>query len=134
MGLFGAMDISQSALTTYRTWLDAISDNIANINTARPTSGAAFQARTVVQQAVQGPDEIGSGVKVSTVALGDPAGIIKNDPSNPLADANGNVRMPNIDLGEQMTNMLIAQRAYQLNVTVISRAREIYQQAMGIGH
>jgi len=133
MSLFGAMNISQSALTTYRTWLDAISDNIANINTARPMNEAAFQARTVQQRAVQGPDAIGSGVAVSTIALGDPQGIIKNDPGNPLADADGNVRMPNIDLGEQMTNMLIAQRAYQLNVTVISRAREIYQQAMGIG-
>ena len=133
MGLFSAMQISGSALTTYRTWLDAISDNIANVNTTRRTSEAAFQARTVEQTSIEGPDAVGSGVRVSRVALGDPAGIVVNDPGNPLADAQGNVRKPNIDLGEQMTNMLVAQRSYQANISVISRAREIYQQAMQIG-
>lgn len=133
MGLFGVFQTSQSALTTYRTWLDSISDNIANINTTRPMNEAAFQARTVVQAEVQGSDETGGGVRVAQVALGSAEGIVVNDPGNPLADANGNVRRPDIDLSEQMTNMLIAQRSYQANLSVISRARELYQQAMGIG-
>ena len=133
MPLFGALGVSQSALTTYRTWLDAISDNIANMNTARRMDEAAFQARTVQQAAIQGPDEIGSGVRVSRVALGNPEGIVVNDPTNPLADENGNVRMPDIYLGEQMTNLIVAQRSYQANISVIQRARDIYQQAMGIG-
>lgn len=133
MGLFGVFQTSQSALTTYRTWLDAISDNIANVNTVRPMSEAAFQARTVVQAEVQGSDETGGGVRVAQVALGSAEGIVVNDPGNPLADANGNVRRPDIDLSEQMTNMLIAQRSYQANLSVIARARDLYQQAMGIG-
>ncbi|MFZ4515058.1 MAG: flagellar basal body rod protein FlgC [Acidimicrobiia bacterium] len=133
MGMFGVFQTSQSALTTYRTWLDAISDNISNINTVRPMDQAAFQARTIVQDEVQGPEETGGGVRISRVALGDPEGIVVHDPNHPLADANGNVRHPNIDLGEQMANMLVAQRSYQANVTVIARARELYQQAMGIG-
>ena len=133
MPLFGALHVSQSALTTYRTWLDAISDNIANMNTARPMDQAAFQARTVQQAAVPGNDGTGGGVRVTRVALGNPEGNIVHDPSNPLADANGNVRMPDIDLGEQMTNLIVAQRSYQANLSVIQRARDIYQQAMGIG-
>lgn len=133
MGMFAAFQIAGSALNTYRTWLDAISDNIANMNTTTRTSEAAFQARTVEQAAIEGPDAVGSGVRVTRVALGDPNGIVVSDPSNPLADAQGMVRKPNIDMGEQMTNMLVAQRSYQVNISVISRAREIYQQAMQIG-
>jgi flagellar basal-body rod protein FlgC len=131
--MFGALHVSQTALNTYRTWLDAISDNVANMGTARRMDENAFQPRSVEQRAIPGDEKTGGGVRVTRVALGNPEGIVINDPTNPLADANGNVRMPDIDLGEQMTNLLMAQRAYQMNVSVIQRARDIYQQAMGIG-
>jgi flagellar basal-body rod protein FlgC len=49
--LFGAIGIAGTGVTVYRKWLDAVSDNIANINDAKPTSGAAFQARYVIAQA-----------------------------------------------------------------------------------
>jgi len=48
------------------------------------------------------------------------------------APKNGLVRRPNMDLGDQMTNLILAQRAYQLNLAVVDRARESYQQALNI--
>ena len=45
MGTFAAIGIAGSGLDVYRRWLDAVSDNLANINTIRPTGEAAFQAR-----------------------------------------------------------------------------------------
>src|SRR3954451_18326903 len=111
--LFSAIQTSGTGLTVNRAWLDAISDNISNINTAKPTSGEAFRARYLVAQANSyggSVDGNGGGVHVAGVQLGDPNGRVVNDPSNPMADADGNVRMPDIDLGEQMTQLLIAQR------------------------
>src|SRR5436190_23611775 len=110
--MFNAMNTAGSSLHVYRTWLDAISDNIANLNTARPTSGPAFQQRMVVAESVPGADGtgIGNGAAVAGVTFGDPAGRVINDPSNPLADAKGNVRMPDMDLGDQMVQMLVAER------------------------
>ena len=52
MSTFGTIDIAGSGLIVYRKWLDAVSDNIANINDVRSTSDDAFQARYVVAQAV----------------------------------------------------------------------------------
>jgi len=131
--MFGAINSAGSGLTVYRQWLDAISDNIANINTARPTSEAAFQQRWVEAAPTGQPGEAGSGVAVSGISLGDPQGRLVYDPQNPLADKNGYVRMPDIDLGEQMVQMIMAQRAYQANLAVIDRARDAYQQALQIG-
>jgi flagellar basal-body rod protein FlgC len=133
MPMFGSLQTAQSALTTYRTWLDAISDNLANINTAKRTDQNAFQPLSIVQNEIVGPDEIGSGVTVARIVAGDPEGIITYSPDHPLADAKGLIRMPNIDMSEQMTNMIISQRSYQANLSVVERARDLYQQALGIG-
>ena len=51
MGTFGAIGIAGSGLGTYRKWLDAVSDNLANLNTVRSTDETAFQARYIVAQA-----------------------------------------------------------------------------------
>ena len=92
MSTFDAIGIAGTGATTYRKWLDAISDNISNMNDAVSTSQGAFQQRYVIAQ--QAAD--GNGVQVGGIALGDATGRVVNDPSNPLADANGNVRYPDI--------------------------------------
>jgi flagellar basal-body rod protein FlgC len=124
-----AIGIAGSGLDVNRQWMNAISDNIANINTTTPTSGKAFQARYVVAQAGSGT----SGVFVKGTVLGDDTGIVVNDPTNPLADADGNVRQPDIDLGDQMSQLIMAQRAYEADANVVSQAKTTYQAALEIG-
>jgi flagellar basal-body rod protein FlgC len=55
------------------------------------------------------------------------------EPDNPVADANGYVRYPDIDLSEQMGSLIMAQRGYQANAAVVDRAKETYQAALQIG-
>lgn len=129
MTIFAAMNTAASGLTLHRTWLDAISDNIANVNTVRPTSQSAFQARYVVAQARGGTD----GVDVAGIQLGSAQGRMVYQPDNPLADAQGYVRMPDIDMSEQMTQLIMSQRGYQANLAVVERAQQAYQQAIGLG-
>jgi len=135
--LFPTLSTAQSGLTVFRTWMDAVSDNIANMDDAAPTSGPAYQARFVLASPV-GTGTTASagdpaGAAVSGIALGDPTGRLVSDPQNPLADANGMVRYPDIDLGDQMAQMMMAQRGYEANLSVIDRAKDAYQQALSIG-
>ncbi len=123
-----AIGIASTGLTVHRKWLDAISDNLANINTAEPTSGPAFQARYVAVQAGPGT----SGVYVTGAAYGSAAGRVVYSPDSPEADKNGYVRMPDIDLGEQMGELIMAQRGYQANAAVVDRAQTAYQAALEI--
>jgi flagellar basal-body rod protein FlgC len=129
MSIFASIGIAGTGATTYRKWLDAVSDNISNMNDAVPTSQSAFQERYVVAQ----PAADGNGVQVGGVVLGSGAGRVVNDPSNPLADADGNVRMPDIDLSDQMGQLIMAQRGYQANLSVVDRAKDAYQAALQLG-
>ena len=66
------------------------------------------------------------------IALGSPAGVEEYDPSSPLADKQGMVRVTNVDLGQQMTDMMLAQRGYEANLATISQAETAYQAALGL--
>ncbi|MFJ6417474.1 flagellar basal body rod protein FlgC [Paeniglutamicibacter sp. NPDC091659] len=124
-----AIGIAGTALTVHRKWLDAVSDNLANANTATATSGEAFRARYIVAQA-SGDEQ---GVFVSGAEFGSAEGRIVHEPNHPLADAEGNVRYPDIDMAEQMGALIMAQRGYQVNAAVVDRAKETYQAALQIG-
>ena len=137
-GLFGSLGIAYSGMDTYKTWIDATADNVANVNTVRKTSETAYQAKYVIAKAVAGTNGgaaagIGEGTSVAGVALSSGQGEVVYDPTSPLADAEGMVRRPDMSLSDQMTNLIIAQRAYQANVTVFERARDAYTRALEIG-
>jgi flagellar basal-body rod protein FlgC len=130
--MFDALGVSGSGMELHKTWMDAISDNVSNINTVRRTSETAFQSRYVVAQA-QEDGGVGNGVAVAGVALSGPEGKIVHDPAHPLADENGNVRLPDVDLGEQLTSMIMAQRGYQANISQLDRVKASYQAAIQMG-
>ena len=131
-GLFSVFGIAGSGVTVHRKWLDAIADNIANVNTARTTNEEAFRARYVVARAVDYGDGTG-GVEVAGTLQGSAEGRLVYDTQHPLADAEGNVRMPDIDLGSQMTQLMMAQRGYQASLAVVDRAKDAYTAAIQIG-
>lgn len=132
MTLFNAIGVAGTGVTVYRKWLDAVSDNIANLNTVKRTDEEAFRARYVIAQAVDYGSGTG-GVQVGGIALGNGQGRMVYEPDNPLADENGNVLYPDIDLASQMSQMIMAQRGYQANLAVVDRARESYQAALSLG-
>ena len=127
--MFDALRISGSGLGVYHTWLDAVSDNIANMDNVSRTSEKAFQARYVIAQEAQD----GNGAEVAGVQFGSAEGILAYDPDNPLADNQGYVRRPDIDLSSQMAQMMMAQRSYQANLAVVDRARDTYSAAINLG-
>ena len=126
---FDAIGIAATGLTTHRKWLDAVSDNLANGNNVSSTDGAAFQARYIVAQ--EGAE--GTGVYVSGVEYGDAEGRMVYQPDHALADAEGYVRYPDIDMSEQMGNLILAQRGYEANAAVVDRAKSTYEAALQIG-
>jgi len=112
----------------HQTWLDAIANNIANVNTVVSTGESAFQTQTPIVRALAG-----GGVRVEGMALSDPEGRMISDPDNPLADEDGYVRAPEDDLATQMTQLVMAQRGFQASVQVTKDAQDIYRSALEIG-
>jgi flagellar basal-body rod protein FlgC len=128
VGAFDMLGIANSALGMHQTWLDALANNIANVNTATSTSQSAFQGQMVIAGA-----KPGGGVQVAGIAYSDATGRVVNDPENPLADAEGNIRLPDIDLASQMSQLVMAQRGFQASVQVTKNAQDTYTAALQIG-
>ena len=126
--MFAGFDIARSGMGTYKLWLDAVADNVANMNNISRTDEPAFQERFIMVESAEG-----GGVRVRGSVFGDPNGRLQWHPNNPLADEEGMVRVSAVDLSEQMVYLQIAQRGYQANIRTFERAREAYEAALGIG-
>ena len=150
MSMFNAMNISASALTAQRLRMDVISQNIANIQTTRTAEGGPYKRKTVIFEEVpdldpfsarltdairrgQKPTPQGMGVRVARVAEDDTPGILNYDPAHPDADEEGYVRMPNVNIIEEMVNMISASRSYEANVTAINSTKAMIAKTLELG-
>lgn len=128
MGAFDLLKIAGTSLGMHQTWLDALAHNISNANTVTGTDEDAFQAQLVVARSR--PD---GGVRVSEIQYGDAEGRLTHAPDHPLADEAGYVRLPDIDMSSQMSQLIMAQRGFQASVQVTKNAQDTYNAALQIG-
>ncbi|MDQ6523504.1 flagellar basal body rod C-terminal domain-containing protein [Nocardioides sp. LHD-245] len=128
MGAFETLRIANTSLGAHQVWLDALAGNIANANTVKRTSEDAFQATYVVFDARED-----GGVDVDGFAAGDPEGRMVHSPEHPLADEDGYVRLPDLDMAAQLSQLVMAQRGYQASVQVTKSAQDTYSAALQIG-
>ena len=99
------------------------------MNTATPAGQGPYREKfVVVREGVDSP-----GVYVDGVEESQADGKLVYDPTHPYADAKGYVQYPNVDLGDQMSMLILAQRGYQANAAVVDRARDVYEAAINIG-
>jgi flagellar basal-body rod protein FlgC len=144
MAFLSSLDISASGLTAQRLRMDVISENIANIDTTRTATGGPYRRRYVIFQEQSGKQfsqylndsmngAAGQGVSVSDIAEDQSAFTLKYDPSNPDANADGYVQMPNVDLSTEMVDMMSATRSYEANVTAVNATKSMAMTALDIG-
>lgn len=135
MTAFSGIDIARTGVGFSKYWLDTIAHNMANVNTVRPADQEPFRARLVVAQAQDAPHfaPTGSGVGVADVVEDGAEAPRVSDPDHPLADEQGYVTQPVVDMAGQMTDLILAQRTYQANLRAIESSKEAYQSALRIG-
>lgn len=126
--------IAATALTAQSMRLNAVASNLANADSAHSSTGEGYRAKQVVFQAVSlpGAPPWAQGVRMTQV-IEDPAPPrLVYDPKHPLADAQGYVAYPNVDVVEEMVNMISASRSYQTNAEVMSTARDLMQRTLAL--
>ncbi len=142
MDIFTTMKISASALKAQRVRMNAISSNLANIETTRTPDGGPYRKREVIFQSTQQDfastldsrlRDAAQGVKVSHIQASSAPPKMVYEPSHPDADERGMVAMPNVNLVEETADMMSASRAYEANVTVIKSAKRMALKALEIG-
>lgn len=125
----GSFSIGLSGLQAAQTRLTIAASNIANINTAGHTAKGALEAGDNVQEPYQAVSALatstaGGGVTVSPVPV-DPTTVTVFSPSNPLADSEGFIAVPNLSFAEQMVELKIAALSYKANVKVIEAESDL---------
>jgi flagellar basal-body rod protein FlgC len=139
-----ALKISGSGMSAQRTWMNVLSANLANVNTTKTASGKPYERRTVVietspgvgsfDQALDDSMQEGlQGVRVASIVSDKRDFRQVYDPGHPDADASGVVQLPNITAVEEMTNMVIATRSYEANLTALTNAKLMALKAIEIG-
>jgi flagellar basal-body rod protein FlgC len=133
MSLFNIFNVAGSAMSAQGQRLNVVASNIANADSGTSATGTPYRARQVVFSATPGNDPSSTGVKVQQVVEDNSPLKTTYDPKNPMADENGYVAMPNVNLVEEMVNMISATRSYQTNVETMNSAKNMLLKTLTIG-
>lgn len=144
MNFFNAFRISASGMTAQRLRMNVTASNLANINTTRTRQGGPYRRKDVIFSSQRMPGSFGHalksemknnlvGVKVSRIIEDPRPPSTKYAPYHPEADKNGYIRVPRINLMEEMVNMMSATRSYEANVTAIKASKDMAMKALEIG-
>lgn len=133
MDFMKTMAIAASGLRAQAGRMRVISENIANADSTPVKPGADPYRRKLPTFVSEFNRELG----VQTVALGRTATDqsdfrLKYEPGHPAADANGNVKYPNVNSLVEMTDMREAQRSYEANVNLVTATRRMIQRTLDI--
>ncbi len=136
MSIFSAIDISSSGMTAQQLRVDVISNNIANANTTQTPEGGPYRKEIPIfaeqfKSTTSGIEP--AGVAVVKIAQDNAPFRLVYDPSNPQANKDGYVEMPNVNVLREMVDMIDAQRNYEANATVINDAKTMANAALQIG-
>ena len=141
--MFRALNISGSGLSAERTRMNVIAQNIANANTLKTAEGGPYKKKEVIFSAVLDAARGRGGSRSQADSLGgvEVAGVVDAaqstkrvyDPSSSMADKDGFVTLPNVDVVREMVDMISASRAYEANLAVGKTAKDMISATLGLG-
>lgn len=133
MDLAQALTISARGMAAQTERLRVIAENIANQDSAGSTPGATpYRRKTVQFENVLDRDLGAPAVQVKAVTEDASPFPQKYDPSNPAADTNGYVRMPNVNSFVEMMDMREAERSYSANLNVMQASRSMLSRVIDL--
>lgn len=139
MNFLSSLEISSSGLSAQRKRMDVISSNLANVETTHTEGGGPYKRKIVIMSAnpVGDFDQIlesqAEGVKIDDIVEDKSPYRKVFNPDHPDADKDGYLLKPNVDLIVEITNMLLARRAFEANATAIKSTKQMALKALEIG-
>ena len=138
MSLFNIFAVAGSAMTAQNQRLNVVASNLANADSAVSSNGQPYKAKQVLFMSIPSaagadPNNASSGVKVSGVVEDQSPMKLIYEPSHPMANEEGFVTMPNVNVVEEMVDMISASRSYQNNVDMMNTAKTLLLKTLSIG-
>lgn len=137
MSLFNVFTITGSGMSAQATRLNTTASNIANADSVSSSIDEVYRARhpvfaAAMQKAADG-QESSAGVQVLGIVESNKPLNIEYAPEHPMADKEGYIYKPNVNVIEEMTNMISASRSYQTNVQLAESAKNMLNKTLQLG-
>jgi flagellar basal-body rod protein FlgC len=137
MSLFNVFDVSGTGMSAQSLRLNTTASNIANADSVSSSIDETYRARHPVfaaemQKAAAGQNESVS-VKVLGIVESNKPLLVEHAPEHPMADENGYIYKPNVNVVEEMTNMISASRSYQTNIQLAESAKNMLNKTLLLG-
>ena len=133
MDFLKSMGIAASGLRAQAGRMRVISENIANADSTASAAGGDPYRRKIPTFTSEIDRALDARVlKMGKISQDQSNFKFKYDPSHPAADANGNVKFPNVNSLVEMTDLREAQRSYEANLNVVTATRRMIQRTLDI--
>ncbi|MDR3443100.1 MAG: flagellar basal body rod protein FlgC [Legionella sp.] len=139
MSLGAIFDIAGSAMTAETVRMSTSAGNMSNANVEAGSADAVYKAKYPVFKAIQDGankwmgDQIKAGVQLKGTYESTAEPLKHYAPHNPIADAQGFVYSPNISYVDETANVISASKSYQMDIELISTAKQLMQRTLQLG-
>jgi flagellar basal-body rod protein FlgC len=137
MSLFDVFGIAGSAMSSESVRLNVTASNLANAQSIGPDEASTYHARhpvfSAVMQSLQGVESPGIGVRVDGIVQSQAPLEQRYEPGHPMANKDGYVYLPNVNMIDEMSNMISASRSYQSNVEVLNTSKQLMLATLRLG-
>ena len=136
--MFNIFDIAGSGMSAQTLRLNTTASNMSNAETPASTAETAYRARYPIFKAIAEQhglkaDQGNVAVEVTGIYESTAAARKLFQPGHAMADKEGFVYLPNVNVVEEMANMISASRSYQMNVQVMNTAKSLMQKTLQLG-
>lgn len=139
MSIGSIFDIAGSALTAETARLTSSTSNLSNANIETGEVDDVYRVQYPVFKAIQEGanqwigDQVKAGVQLKGNYVSNADPIKHYQPDNPIADKNGYVYSANVNYAEEMANVISAAKSYQMNLQLVSQAKQLMQRTLQLG-
>ena len=135
MSMFKILDISATGMHAQTVRLNTIASNMANADSVSSNKDEVYKSKQPVFQTIlDGNDlEPSSGVRVKEIVESQAPAKMEYNPNHPMADEQGYIYKPNVNVVEEMANMLSASRSYETNIEVLNTSKQLLLRTIQLG-
>ncbi|MGE4499381.1 flagellar basal body rod protein FlgC [Hydrogenovibrio thermophilus] len=135
MSMFPTLDISATGMHVQTVRLNTIASNMANVDSISSNSDETYRSKQPVFKTIMN-EETGrpqGGVMIDDIVESEAPAIMEYSPNHPMANEDGYIYRPNVNVVEEMANMMDASRTYETNIEVMNTTKQLLLKTIQLG-
>ncbi|QKI89586.1 flagellar basal body rod protein FlgC [Thiomicrorhabdus xiamenensis] len=135
MSLFKVLDISATGMHAQTVRLNTVASNMANVDSVSSNAEDTYRSKqpvfqTILEDSINQP---ASGVRVKEIVENQAPLKMEYNPNHPMANDEGYIYRPNVNIVEEMANMMSASRSYETNIEVMNTSKQLLLRTIQLG-